>query len=172
MSGLFKQISQEAAQQRAQITENSVSPTPAPADPEQARLAPVPTAPISEPKTQQEESRPVRTSKIVVPQSGTMAPQKPGDLPKLDMDKLKIVIEELSTMPTNYNGLNVRMSEQETQDIEDFVMITLRKQGLRGYDVSIAKLMRYALRYMFRVHEKEFITALKQVLKTEETLSI
>lgn len=75
-------------------------------------------------------------------------------------------------MPTNYNGLNVRMSEQETQDIEDFVMITLRKQGLRGYDVSIAKLMRYALRYMFRVHEKEFITALKQVLKTEETLSI
>ena len=61
-------------------------------------------------------------------------------------------------MPTNNNGLNVRMTEQEMQDIEDFVLITLRKQGLRGYEVSIAKLMRYALRYMFRVHEKEFIT--------------
>lgn len=75
-------------------------------------------------------------------------------------------------MPTNSNGLNVRMSEQEMQDIEDFILITLRKQGLRGYDVSIAKLMRYALRYMFRVHEKEFIFALKQTLQTEETLSI
>jgi hypothetical protein len=75
-------------------------------------------------------------------------------------------------MPINSNGLNVRMSQQEMADIEDFVLITLRKQGLKGYEVSVAKLMRYAMRYMFRVHEKEFVSALKQVLKTEETLSI
>lgn len=35
-----------------------------------------------------------------------------------------------------------------------------------------AKLMRYAFRYLFRVHEAEFIAALKEALKVEEKLSI
>ena len=88
------------------------------------------------------------------------------------MDKLKIIIQELSEMPTNSNGLNVRMSQQEMLDLEEFVYETLRKAGLKGNSVSLAKLMRYALRYLFRVHEKEFVAALKQSLRVEETLSI
>ena len=88
------------------------------------------------------------------------------------MEKLTILIQELSELPTNSNGLNVRMSRQEMQDLEDFVYVTLRKEGLKGNSVSLAKLMRYALRYLFRVHEKEFVAALKQSLRVEETLSI
>jgi hypothetical protein len=75
-------------------------------------------------------------------------------------------------MPINSNGLNVRMSQKEAADIEDFVHDTLRREGLKGYDVSVAKLMRYALRYMFRVHPDEFVTALREALQVEETLSI
>jgi len=91
---------------------------------------------------------------------------------RLDLDKLRTIIEELSVMQANTNGLNMRMSGKEAADIEDFIHDALRKEGLKGYEVSAAKLMRYAMRYMFRVHPQEFITALRAALKVEETLSI
>lgn len=167
MSSLFKQISEQAAQQRAQISQGVIPPTPELVEPSQDKVLDSNESPSS-----RSQKKNKQTNNKVVPHSGTMVPETTENPPHLDLDKLKIIIEELSQMPTKSNGLNVRMSDQEMQDIEDFVLITLRKQGLRGYEVSVAKLMRYALRYMFRVHEKEFISALKQVLKTEETLSI
>lgn len=56
--------------------------------------------------------------------------------------------------------------------MDDFVHGLLRRRGLKGYEVSAAKLMRYAFRYLSRVHEAEFVAALEQVLKVEEKLSI
>lgn len=110
-----------------------------------------------------------KTSKAVRSSEGK---ENLGKGSRLDLDKLKTVIEELSVVQANSNGLNVRMSEREHQDIEDFILDTLRKHGLKGQQVSIAKLMRYAMRYMFRVHPQEFVTALRAALEVEETLSI
>jgi hypothetical protein len=171
MSSLFKQISQEAEKQRQLVSEGTNPHPTSSIAPEKSSLIVV-ESPQPETLPIEPSEKPLPTRKKVVPQSGATAPQSPDDQPRLDIEKLKIIIEEISQMPINSNGLNVRMSQQEMADIEDFVLITLRKQGLKGYEVSVAKLMRYAMRYMFRVHEKEFVSALKQVLKTEETLSI
>lgn len=75
-------------------------------------------------------------------------------------------------MPTNSNGLNVRMSAKEAEDVEEFIHGTLRKQGLKGNQVSAAKLMRYAFRYLYGVHRQEFIAALEEALKIDDNLSI
>jgi hypothetical protein len=168
MSSLFKQISQEAAQQRSAVQEiaepsaQQIKPDPVSSSPEV--LAQSPSTP----------NKPQDTvpAKKVAPQRGTVAPRDGTNSPQLDSEKLRLIIQQIAQMPTNSNGLNVRMSAQEMQAIEDFVLGTLRKEGLKGHDVSIAKLMRYALRYMFRVHQKEFVAALREALKVEETLSI
>ena len=91
---------------------------------------------------------------------------------RIDLDKLRTVIEEIAAVKTNAYGFSVRMSQREQADIEEFILDTLRKEGIKGYEVSIAKLMRYAMRYMFRVHPQEFVTALRAALEVEETLSI
>ena len=136
MSSLFKQISQEAEKQRQQVSEGSV-PSLASAvttEPSLPAAEPAPAEPNA-PFVEQEKNSTL-TRKKVVPQPGATAPQSPSGEPKLDIEKLKIIIEEISQMPINSNGLNVRMSQQEMADIEDFVLITLRKQGLKGYGVS------------------------------------
>lgn len=90
----------------------------------------------------------------------------------LQTDKLETVVQELSEISVSEHGSPVRMSSFEKKDIEDFIHITLRKKGLTGKSVSSAKLMRYALRYMMKVHEQEFIKALTKALRKEEKLSI
>ncbi len=168
MSSLFKQISQEAAQQRAAVQKSAEPRAP------QIKSESVVDSPEAIAHNTPVQIKPKNKASIkkVAPQHGTVAPQSGTDSPHLDSGKLRLIIQQISQMPTNSNGLNVRMSAQEMQDIEDFVLVTLRQEGLRGHDVSIAKLMRYALRYMFRVHQKEFVTALCEALKIEETLSI
>ena len=168
MSSLFKQISQEAAQQRSAVQEIAEPSTP------QIKKEPrmESSEELAQPALVQNEPKAVTAIKKVAPQRGTVAPQHDTNSQQLDSEKLRLIIQQISQMPTNSNGLNVRMSAQEMQDIEDFVLGTLRKEGLKGNDVSIAKLMRYALRYMFRVHQKEFVAALREALKVEETLSI
>jgi hypothetical protein len=116
---------------------------------------------------------------VVAPQPGTTAPQYHNVAPqpqetefRLDIAKLKTIVEEISQIETKRDGLNVRLSDQESQDIEDFIHDKLRRSGLKGYDVSAAKLMRYAFRYISRVHEKDFIKALELALKSESNLSI
>lgn len=165
MSTLFKQINEMGAQQRQQIEQLAHSPTLSPARHE----TPIAEQPAQSSKT---EETPLKSSKKVVPQSGATAPHSDTAKSAIDTDKLRTIIQELSQMPVGNNGLNVRMSEQEMVDIEEFVYGSLRKEGLKGYDVSIAKLMRYSLRYLFRVHPKEFVHALKEALKVEEKLSI
>lgn len=165
MSSLFKQISAEAAQQRQQVDEVDHSPTP-PGENKNGEKA---VSPRKEPSGSTSESSKL---KKVAPQSGTTAPHSGTMTPHIDTDKLQIIIRELSQLPTNSNGINVRISEQELQDIEEFIHGTLRQRGVKGYNVSITKLMRYAFRYLARVHEQEFIDALEDALKVEETLSI
>jgi len=90
----------------------------------------------------------------------------------LDTDKLRVIIGELSEIKVSAHGTPVRLSEAERHDIEDFIYTTLRKKGINGRAVSSAKLMRFALRYLMKVHEKEFVEALSEALKKEERLSI
>lgn len=90
----------------------------------------------------------------------------------INTKKLKTIISELSEISVSTHGAPVRISEAEKQDIEDFIYITLRKKGINGKAVSSAKLMRYALRYLMIVHEKEFVATLAEALKKEEQLSI
>ena len=40
--------------------------------------------------------------------------------------------------------------------------ITLRKAGLQGHQVSMAKLMRYSLAYLLLRHQDEFVDVLKK----------
>ena len=117
----------------------------------------------------------------MAPQVDTTAPDQTTNTPinttneatpGIDVEKLKTIIEEISQIGTKSNGLNVRLSEQEALDIEEFIQGTLRKKGLRGADVSATKLMRYAFRYLLRVHEKDFIEALVTGLKKDNNLSI
>jgi hypothetical protein len=91
---------------------------------------------------------------------------------QLDPVKLITIIKSLSEIPASTQNTPVRFSEQEKKDIEDFIFITLRKNGLQGKAVSTSKLLRYSLRYLMKVHEKEFITALQKALKKNTHLPI
>lgn len=102
--------------------------------------------------------------------------KKEGGVPAsegtLDIEKLKTVIKSLSEIPTSAFTTPIRLSDQEKKDIEDFIYITLRKNGLQGYQVSISKLMRYCLRYLMKVHEPELVQALKEALQKDTNLPI
>ena len=90
----------------------------------------------------------------------------------LDMDKLQTVIKALSEIPTASQNVPVRLSDQERKDIDEFIHVTLRRKGITGHDVSVSKLLRYSLRYILKVHEKELLVSLVQALKKETTLPI
>jgi hypothetical protein len=91
---------------------------------------------------------------------------------QIDPVKLITVIKSLSEISASTQNTPVRFSEQEKKDIEDFIFITLRKNGLQGKAVSTSKLLRYSLRYLMKVHQKEFITALQKALKKNTLLPI
>lgn len=67
--------------------------------------------------------------------SGTTVPDHGAVVPRLDNEKLLTIVRELAQLSTNSNGLNVRLSEQEAGDIDDFIHVTLRKHGLKGNHV-------------------------------------
>lgn len=163
MSNLFNQISKEAERQKHQLEQFPVpaQPQPQPEKRQTEAATPLPNAPQNRVKANKVPSK-----------SGTTAPPSGTTVPLIAKEKLATVMRELSTLPTNNNGLNVRLSEQEAQDMEELIHETLRKRGLRGNHVSAAKLMRYAFRYLTRVHEREFIAALEAAFKIEEKLSI
>ena len=163
MSNLFNQISKEAERQKQQLEQ-----FPAPAQPQPEKRQTEAATPLPQPSV---SPKPVKVNKAPN-HSGTTAPLSGTTVPLIAKDKLATVMRELSTLPTNNNGLNVRLSEQEAQDLEELIHETLRKRGLRGNHVSAAKLMRYAFRYLTRVHEREFIAALEAAFKVEDKLSI
>ena len=117
---------------------------------------------------QKGQSEPAETGTATSP-TGTANRRR---LQTVDEDKLRTIISELSEIGVSHHGTPVRLSEAEKRDIEDFIYITLRQKGIEGKKVSGAKLMRYALRYMMKVHPEAFIQALSEALKKDETLSI
>jgi len=82
----------------------------------------------------------------------------------LDEKLMGEIIAELSRAQVLPNALSIRMSAEEKQYVDDFILDTLRKEKLHGPEVSIAKLMRYALAYLLLKHQAEFIDVLKKTL--------
>lgn len=82
----------------------------------------------------------------------------------LDEKLMGEIIAELSRAEVLPNALSIRMSAEEKQYVDDFILDTLRKEKLQGPEVSIAKLMRYALAYLLLNHQAEFIGVLKKAL--------
>lgn len=82
----------------------------------------------------------------------------------LDKSLLRKIVAELSRAEVQPNAISIRMSVDEKEYIDDFILDTLRKEKLQGPDVSIAKLMRYALAYLLLRHRQEFIDVLKKTL--------
>lgn len=142
MSKLFSELNQEAKRQQALLNQQSIKLL-------QTDIA--------------QSVRDVPTSESEKVNKGSSAEIQP--------QKLQTIITELSQIPVA-PPTTVRLSEIEKRDLEDFILDTLRKKGLQGQAVSGAKLMRYALRYMMKVHTKEFVEALQVALKQEEKLSI
>ena len=82
----------------------------------------------------------------------------------LDESLMGEIVTELSGAEIRPNAISIRMSADEKAYIDDFILDTLRKQKLQGPEVSIAKLMRYALTYLLLKHQQEFVDVLKKTL--------
>lgn len=90
----------------------------------------------------------------------------------IDAEKLTTVIRAIAEIPVGAQNTPVRLSVQEKKDIEEFIYGRLRKSGLQGKGVSASKLLRYALRYLMKVHERAFIDALGKALTKKSELPI
>ena len=162
MSNLFKELTKEAENQQKFLQKQQESPTDAAMPDTDAAM---PDTDAAMPDT--DAAMPDTDAAMPDTDAGSQHQVK-----TLDHEKLKIIISELSALNVYGNSTSVRLSKTERQDIQDFVHITLRKNGIDGKSVSGAKLMRYALRYMIKVHKEEFIDALSEVLKENNSLSI
>jgi hypothetical protein len=91
------------------------------------------------------------------------------NVPRLDASLMSEIVTSLADAKTLPNAISIRMTEDEKEYIDDFILGTLRKERLQGHEVSIAKLMRYALIYLLFRHQKEFVEVLKQSLIKEES---
>lgn len=162
MSNLFAELQNEAAQQK-KIAEGLKTQ----AEVTTVDVVAAPVAPLEQPKQKANKREPqIETN------NGTTAPDVGTTAPHIDTNKLETIISELSGISTRRDGLNVRLSDKEATDVDDFVNDTLRRKGLKGNDVSASKLMRYAFRYILRLHEKEFTEALMRAFRDKEKLSI
>jgi hypothetical protein len=82
----------------------------------------------------------------------------------LDEKLMAEIVAELSRAEVLPNAISIRMTGEEKQYVDDFILDTLRREKLQGPEVSIAKLMRYSLTYLLLNHQKEFIEVLKKTL--------
>ncbi len=87
----------------------------------------------------------------------------------LDDSLMKQIITELSDAKVLNSAISIRMSEEEKEFVDDFILVTLRKEKLQGHEVSIAKLMRYALAYLLLRHKHTFVEVLKAALLKKES---
>lgn len=87
----------------------------------------------------------------------------------LDDALMREIIAELSDAKVLPNAISIRMTEEEKAYVDDFILDTLRKEKLQGHEVSIAKLMRYALTYLLLKHQQEFVSVLKKTLIKKES---
>lgn len=79
------------------------------------------------------------------------------------------IIAELSDAKVLTSAISIRMTEEEKAYVDDFILDTLRREKLQGHEVSIAKLMRYALTYLLLKHQEEFVAVLKKTLIKKES---
>ena len=91
---------------------------------------------------------------------------------ELDMQKLQTIIQELSSIKVDSERVSIRMSAVEKLEIEDFIFGHLRAKGLQGKQVSISRIMRYAIRYFIKVHPQVFEESLKSALHKEAKLTV
>ena len=87
----------------------------------------------------------------------------------LDDALMREIIAELSDAKVLPNAISIRMTEEEKAYVDDFILDTLRREKLQGHEVSIAKLMRYALTYLLLRHQEEFVAVLKKTLIKKES---
>ena len=87
----------------------------------------------------------------------------------LEKPLMNQIISSLSDAKVSPALLSIRMTEDEKEYIEDFILDTLRKEKLQGHEVSMSKLMRYALTYLLLKHQREFVDVLKETLLKDES---
>ena len=130
MSNIFAQLQQEAARQTTQLKQ------------------PVPTETTS--------PDPLRHSDAVASAPDAVPSQtKSQKAVALDKRLMRRVVTELVDATTLPNAISIRLNENEKEFIDDFILVTLRKAGLQGHQVSMAKLMRYSLAYLLLRHQDE-----------------
>ena len=148
MSGIFsKLITQEAEKQQQTIKKAKTQPDP-------DRSSDATASRIDATASQQDAKKPTT---IIV------------DKFSLDSALMSTIINELSDARTLSSAISVRMTQEEKAHIDDFILDTLRREKLQGQEVSMAKLMRYALVYILLKHQKEFVEVLKTTLTRDET---
>ena len=143
MSGIFSQLTQEAQRQQELLKTNS------------------PKNDIDDPSdavTSRTDAMPSKTNK---------RPEQ-----TIDTELMSKIVANLSDAKTLSNAISIRMTEEEKEYVDDFILVTLRKAGLQGHQVSIAKLMRYALIYVLFKHHKEFLNVLKSTLTKDESTNL
>lgn len=95
---------------------------------------------------------------------------KPASPPTvLDEKLMGEIVAELSRSEVLPNAISIRMTAEEKQYVDDFILDTLRKKKLHGPEVSIAKLMRYSLAYLLLKHHTEFVEVLKTTLMKKDS---
>lgn len=111
------------------------------------------------------------THSDATPSQRDAAPSRTPSHEKFTLDKslMHQVISSLADAKTLPSAISIRMTEDEKQFIDDFILDTLRKEKLQGHEVSMAKLMRYALIYLLFKHEREFVQVLKETLLKDES---
>lgn len=143
MSNLFAQLQQEATKQESQL-----------------RQAKLPDATANDA---------VRHSDAMASQSdATASDHKQLAVDLQDDHLLQRIVAELSEATVLPNAISIRLNQNEKEFIDDFIHITLRKAGLQGPQVSIAKLMRYSLAYLLLRHQEGFVDALKAVISKKQ----
>jgi len=147
MSGIFSQlITQEAEKQQQTIKKAKTQH-----DPDRAS-----------------DATPSRTDATASQQDANKPTTTIVDKFSLDSALMSTIISELSDAKTLSSAISVRMTQEEKAHIDDFILDTLRREKLQGHEVSIAKLMRYALVYILLKHQKEFVEVLKTTLTKDE----
>ena len=137
MSNIFAQLQQEATRQNSQLKQPTPTKTTSP-DP----------LPHSDAVASDADAVPsqIKSQKVVA----------------FDKRLMRRVATELSDATTLPNAISIRLNENEKEFIDDFILDTLRKAGLQGHQVSMAKLMRYSLAYLLLRHQNEFVDVLKK----------
>jgi len=157
MSGIFNKLMTQQVEEQKKALEESKKQYDA--DSSSDAVASQQDATTSQPAVDTSQTTP--KSDPITPNPRKVTKSDPS---MLDMSLMRQIVTELSRAEVQPNAISIRMSVDEKEYIDDFILDTLRKEKLQGPDVSIAKLMRYGLAYLLLRHRQEFIDVLKKTL--------